>query len=95
MSRIITRTSVHGRVLLALRAGRINTEAIYERFPSVTGCLTQIKKAGHIEVRDGYYYLTEAGLLACPCRNPHATVVAPVGRIRAGSYGFAAPGASQ
>lgn len=64
----INANSQHGRLLLALRAGRMTNETIVERFPSLGGSLGRIKELGHIEQCDGYYVLTEAGRAICPSR---------------------------
>jgi starvation-inducible outer membrane lipoprotein len=68
MSRPITANSTIGRILLALRAGRMTTDAFYERFPTVTGYLTSLQHDGYIARVDGFYVITAAGLQACPSR---------------------------
>jgi hypothetical protein len=65
-----TAESSAGRVLLALRAGPTESQALNERFsffPSVIGELCRQR----LVVKDGYEYrLTAAGRAACPLRNP-------------------------
>ena len=68
MNRAISANSIHGHLLLALRAGRMTSESIYERFPTFSGYLLRIKATGHITIADGYYTITAAGLRACPSR---------------------------
>ena len=58
-----------GRLLLALRAGRISAEDLQDRFAESFSSMRQTAlKDKFIEKREGYYYLTEAGRAACPSR---------------------------
>lgn len=68
MSRPITANSGIGRILLALRAGRMTTEAFSERFPTIANCLSALKRDGYVAQVDGFYIITAAGLQACPSR---------------------------
>lgn len=69
---------LHGRLLLALRAGLLSADQIYERFGNYgSGALKTLVRDGLIEHGpDGYYRLSAAGRTACPCRNPiHQTML--------------------
>lgn len=68
MKKPINANSYHGRLLLALRAGRMTYEAIVECFPNLGGTLGKIKEMGHIASCDGFYVLTELGQQVCPSR---------------------------
>lgn len=64
--------SHEGRILLALRAGTLETTAFYERFASPQYVHTLVKKGLVARTGDGDYRLTPAGRAACPYRNPLA-----------------------
>lgn len=57
-----------GRILLALRAGRMTYGALAERFPSGCHYLAELERVGRIAQADGYFALTAAGKQACPSR---------------------------
>lgn len=65
----ITADNNDGRVLLALRAGAMTSYEFSERGLSVSGWLI---KEGLVDQVDGIYRITDAGLAACPLRNPLA-----------------------
>lgn len=69
MSHPITANSAIGRILLALRAGRMSCEAIAARFPSGYHYLAGMQRTGHITRVDDGYVITAAGLQACPSRS--------------------------
>ena len=68
MSRPITANSTIGRILLALRAGRMTYEVLAARFPSGYHYLAGMERAGHIARADEFYVITAVGLQACPSR---------------------------
>ena len=69
MSRPITANSTIGRILLALRAGRMTYEVFAARFPSGYQYLAGMERAGLITRVAGFYVIiTAAGLRACPSR---------------------------
>lgn len=58
-----------GRIMLALRPGKISFSALDERFPNKTSTyLTKLLQAGLVVSEGGEYWLTEAGRAACPNR---------------------------
>lgn len=70
----ISANSVDGRILLALRAGRMMPSALQERFPSACNFyLGRLMAAGLVDKQGGRfsetYGLTDAGRAACPSRN--------------------------
>lgn len=65
----ITANSQEGRVLLALRPGKMDVAQLDERLPTVYGnLLTKLVRAGLIELNDRCYRITAAGIAACPNR---------------------------
>lgn len=68
MSKPITANRPIGRILLALRAGRMTSEALSERCPSIFHHLANMQRAGLIARVDECYVITPAGLQACPSR---------------------------
>lgn len=65
---MITANSLHGRVLIALRAGRMERQQLTERIPSCHHALTELSSKGMIEKDDQAYLITTAGRAACPNR---------------------------
>ncbi len=68
----ITADSLRGRILLALRAGTTEKDAIYERFTSFATVIGGLEHAYLVERGAYSYRLTDAGRAACPFRNPKA-----------------------
>lgn len=71
----ISPQSIPGRMLLALRAGRMMPSELHERFPSYCNFhLGQLMGDGLVDKKGGRfsetYGITEAGRTACPNRNP-------------------------
>lgn len=71
----ISPQSIPGRMLLALRAGRMMPSELQERFPSACNFhLGRLMSDGLVDKCGGRfsetYGLTEAGRAACPARNP-------------------------
>ncbi len=71
----LTADSINGRVLLALRAGRMTSSEIRERFPTGNPDLTGLARRGLVRVvsdaeKGSVYELTDAGRDVCPRRNP-------------------------
>lgn len=69
-----TANSTEGRILLALRAGEMESEACQERFTGFSRAALDLLDAGLIErsgANHGFTYsITAAGRAACPFRNP-------------------------
>jgi hypothetical protein len=57
-----------GRILLAMRPGRIGHHELTERIGSSHNYLTMLISARLVEKVDGGYQITEAGRKACPNR---------------------------
>lgn len=77
----IVANSAEGRVLLALRAGPMESSEFHERWPTAgTQPAAKLIGRGLVEKTGNTYRLTEAGRAACPMRNPLAAagVVRPV-----------------
>lgn len=80
----LTADSTSGRVLLALRAGRMTSSEIRERFPTGTD-LSGLARRGLVRIasdgeKGSAYELTDAGRATCPLRNPlaaHVTEMPP------------------
>lgn len=64
----ITADSLHGRVLIALRAGRMDYSQIRERVPASHHTLAALHYKGLIEKDQFVYQITPAGRAACPNR---------------------------
>lgn len=65
-----TANSTEGRILLALRAGEMESHQCYERFPVFSGYVGELLRNGLVERNDENYRITPAGRAACPFRNP-------------------------
>ncbi len=70
----ISPQSIPGRMLLALRAGRMMPSALQERFPSSCNFhLGRLMAEGLVDKQGGRfsetYGITDAGREACPARN--------------------------
>lgn len=66
----ITTISPEGRALLALRAGPMTTSEINARINA--SLPSGLIKAGYVQLANGHYSITPAGIAACPFRNPLA-----------------------
>lgn len=64
----ITANSPHGRVLIALRAGRMDCSQIRERVPASQHALSALHSKGLIEKDELIWQITPAGRDACPNR---------------------------
>jgi DNA-binding HxlR family transcriptional regulator len=64
----ITANNLHGRVLIALRAGRMTSSQLRERIPGFYQTLPELESNGLIEKDDPFYQITDAGRAACPNR---------------------------
>jgi len=64
----INANTTHGRVLIALRAGRMDGSQIRDRVGSAHYVLTVLVQDGLVEFRNDAYQLTDAGREACPNR---------------------------
>lgn len=65
----ITATNCLGKMLLAMRPGKIDSDVLYERCSSHAGSsLGKLTAAGLAEKVGEGYQLTEAGRKACPSR---------------------------
>lgn len=71
----ITADSLEGRILLALRAGEMDSSSCQERFKCFSQAAVDLVRAGLIERGDESYRITEAGRAACPFRNPLAAAM--------------------
>lgn len=74
MTAAYTANSTEGRILLALRAGEMESEACYERFTGFPQWARGLLASGLIERSEANhgvtYRITAAGRAACPFRNP-------------------------
>lgn len=86
MSRAISYNSQVGRMLVTLRCAPMSSGDFNELYASGSASISALKQRQLIELRNGRYFITAAGLAVCPMRNPAAAMVAPVGRS------YAAPG---
>lgn len=66
----ITADSIHGRTLLALRAGAMTSGELHQRFEGTHHGVMALVRAGLVSTDGKTYRLTEAGRAACPFRNP-------------------------
>jgi hypothetical protein len=64
----ITSDNTPGRMLIALRAGRMECQQIREAFPDSSSTLHALKTDDLIEKVSGYWTLTQAGRDVCPNR---------------------------
>ncbi|MEI7456573.1 MAG: hypothetical protein WCK93_07575 [Nitrosomonadales bacterium] len=65
----ITATNPPGRILLALRAGRMETVQLIAKFSFTHSWLSQMISDGLIEKNeDGFLHITAVGRAACPNR---------------------------
>ena len=67
-----TADSNEGRILLALRAGEVESAAINERFSNFSSYIGGLTRLRLVEKVGESFRLTEAGRVACPYRNPLA-----------------------
>ena len=68
---LLSEQTIAGRVLLALRAGPIESTALRERLgESASPIATKLHKEGH----NGTAHITSAGLKNCPSRRPTTSV---------------------
>jgi hypothetical protein len=80
MPSVISYNSQVGRMLITLRAAPMSSGDFNELYASGSSSISALKKRQLIELRNGRYFITAAGLAVCPMRNPAAAIVAPVGR---------------
>lgn len=64
----ITPNNTSGRLLIALRAGRMTHEQIREAFPDCCAAFTALHFDGLIEKVGGYWQITPEGRNVCPNR---------------------------
>lgn len=87
----ISAQSSIGRLLLALRAGPLEPEALYARLGKHSA-IAESLRCGFVRRLDAYqggaYTLTEAGRAACPCRNPLAATASSAPAGAAGGRGL-------
>ena len=64
----VTANNLYGRVLIALRAGRMTCSQLRERIPAFYQTLPELESRGLIKKEDPFYQITDAGRAACPNR---------------------------
>lgn len=83
----ITATSAQGRLLLAMRAGRMEAAQLREAFPTLcSSTLNALSLKQLVENANGYWQLTQAGREACPNRRdtkPEPMHTGPTSKTRA------------
>ncbi len=72
---LLSEQTIAGRVLLALRAGPIESTALRERLgESASPIATKLHKEGLLVLHNGTAHITSAGLKNCPSRRPTTSV---------------------